>query len=124
MADVPIYQDSRILVSNDRVVVRKYNFPFCNAKTIAYSEIDQVEISNNLRFYELKTQGAAFSNIWWAFHWLREFKSEIHLIITLSSSCTGCRIGCTPKEAVEAGEAIVGAMQQYKPGFRLIRNIT
>jgi len=103
MADVPIYQDSRILVSNDRVVVRKYNFPFCNAKTIAYSEIDQVEISNNLRFYELKTQGAAFSNI---------------------CSCTGYRIGCTPKEAVEAGEAIVGAMQQYKPGFRLIRNIT
>jgi len=125
MADSPIYKDSRIAVYNDRVVVYKYNSVVYTSKTLMYSEIDQIEVTNKLNMFELKAHGrSSFGNIWWAFHWFREFKSETHLIITPSSAWSWSRIGCTPKQAIEAGEAIVGAMQQYKPGFRLIRSIT
>ncbi|CAF1343078.1 unnamed protein product [Adineta steineri] len=84
LCTVSVDDSNTILISNgfvtcysDHLVIHFYYFPFGD-KTIKYKNIRSCELlsSNDLNFFETKSWGMAFSNIWWHLDIRRQWRSH------------------------------------------------
>jgi hypothetical protein len=70
MTETILYYDRYVSLTENTLTVHKYHFPFGTPKTIDRSDVADLKVTE-MKWYETKTWGMAFSNVWWALDWSR-----------------------------------------------------
>ena len=72
-----------LVLKDDRIIIKWYYFPTTTSLELLFKDIEYITTSDRLglRWWEVKSWGQAFSNIWWACDMFREFKGHKYNLV-------------------------------------------
>ena len=108
-----LYDDQYVRLTETQVIIKKYYFPFGNAKRIDYGAIESCATDKQLGIgmLEYKAWGMALSSIWWAWGGMRQDKSN--LVITVRDCwprCGFCVADMAKVQAILRDKGVRGAV--------------
>jgi hypothetical protein len=78
-----LYEDKYIVITNEFITIKAYYFPFAISKTIPFSKIKRIDISEiNSLTGKLKIWGMNYKMFWFHFDATRMFKNQCIVLDT------------------------------------------